>query len=206
MALELVVIKCVNQKGELKEVFIPARMNIRSDGDSGSKPGMTEEKVRITRSTSLEQTSQNDKVGDKIAENIKSQIESKNLVNKPVEEKVNLPVSDSIEQSNNEEVKPVVSKTKLPEDIWSRLCKQVSENNPAFSALMKNTLVKVKSNKLIVQTSSKFLYDMISKNSNLNLISGCLQQLGYKDVDIECELSNETDKTVNQVAEVFDII
>lgn len=177
LALELVVIKCINQRSELKNI---------------EKPDSSDTKL--------------DK-GNKIAESIKSQIAEKKSDDKLIEKKVVPQVASQTDTSKNDEAAPaVISKTELPDDIWSKLCKQVAENNPALSALMKSALVLPKSNKLIVQTSSKFLHDMISKKSNLNLISGCLQQLGYKDIDIECKLSDSTKQVANQVAEVFDII
>lgn len=207
LALELVVIKCINQKSELKETKkVDSRQILESstsqrtpqNDEVGEIPRLAplarDDKESSTQNDEVESLDSRDDKGDKVAEGIKSQIAEKNLDNKPIEEKIVPKVSKKID------------KIELPDDIWSNLCKQVSENNPALSALMKNAVVISKSNKLTIQAPNKFSYDMISKKSNLNLISGYLQQLGHKDIDIECELSDTAKKTVDQVAEVFDII
>jgi len=97
-------------------------------------------------------------------------------------------------------------KSKLDSNFWPELCQKVSITSPALSALMKNSQVDLQGDKLIVSAPSEFLKDIISKADNLLLISSNVDQLGVKNVTVECIVSQTVNKEKNQVAKVFDII
>jgi len=108
-------------------------------------------------------------------------------------------------ETENKTKVAVAKKVDVPVDLWMKLCHQISNTNPALAALIKNTRTQPDSEGLVIQTSSQFLHDMISKKTNLALIHESLKKLGQENICIKCELIKE-EQAANQVAEVFDII
>lgn len=118
-----------------------------------------------------------------------------------------------------EKVKPLQEKSKVDQpviatpqvdvavsEIWPKLCQAISSNSPTLGALLKNGKGNLSNNKLIIELPSSFLKDAVSRLNNLSIITLKLKELGFENVQIECVVSQQQDKSVNEVAEVFDII
>ena len=91
-------------------------------------------------------------------------------------------------------------------EIWPKLCQAISSSSPTLSALLKNGRGQLSDNKLLIELPSLFIKDIVCRVNNLSTISLKLKELGFENVQIECVVSQQQDKSVNEVAEVFDII
>lgn len=91
-------------------------------------------------------------------------------------------------------------------EIWPKLCRVISSSNPTLGALLKNGKGELSDNKLTIELPNLFSKDTVCRSNNLSVISLKLKELGLENVQIECVVSQQQDKSINEVAEVFDII
>lgn len=89
---------------------------------------------------------------------------------------------------------------------WQQLCTKVAETSPALAALMKNSQAQLVGDKLVIEAPSDFLKQAISKSSNLRTIIAGAGEVGVEVEKVECIVSGNQTKAVDEVAGVFDIM
>lgn len=111
-----------------------------------------------------------------------------------------------IEQSPIQPSAPMAIKpTGEQAEFWSQVCQKIAVTNLALSSLLKNSQVKILSDKVVVELPSQFLKDFVIKPDNLQIINQHIGDFYGAGLPIEFVVM-ANNNPINQVAEVFDIM